>query len=189
MSNLTAARTLVQADLDHARKVLELWNHQVAELEKALTQLDTVGKSRNALRVEYQESRGRAPLLEAPAAIDAPKRGRKPKSVNPSAATFTGPSKGDSVGEQGDKPPAKAIAKANRVSVPKSGKPRKNAAASKRAGPAMAKYKDPSSEKTWVGRGRRPDWLTGSPEQYLIRPLGQSKVTNANDAANGVEGH
>lgn len=48
VNNLNAARTLIQADLDHARNVLELWNHQVGDLEKALEQIDAVGNSRNA---------------------------------------------------------------------------------------------------------------------------------------------
>jgi hypothetical protein len=47
VTNLNAARTLIQADLDHARNVLELWNHQVGDLEKALEQIDAVGNSRS----------------------------------------------------------------------------------------------------------------------------------------------
>lgn len=171
MSNLTAARILIQADLEHARNVLDLWNHQVAELERALAQLDTVGNSRNALRVEYQKSRTRSPVLEASTAInDAPKRGRKPKYANTSATAEAGRLKEEIAGARDDKLTARTTIGTSQVSVGKRGKPRKNAVAVKGAGPAAAKYKDPNSEKTWVGRGRRPDWLTGAPDQYLIRP-------------------
>src|SRR5438067_1031814 len=49
ISNLQSARALIQADLDHARKVLELWTQQVNDLERALEQINTVGESRHAL--------------------------------------------------------------------------------------------------------------------------------------------
>jgi hypothetical protein len=39
MSNLNTARSLIQADLDHARQVLDLWTNQISELERALEQM------------------------------------------------------------------------------------------------------------------------------------------------------
>src|SRR4051794_106836 len=82
-SNLITARSLIQADLDHARSVLGLWTHQVEELEKALQQIDAVSNSRNALRVQYQGSAAHSPALQAPASPDSkPRRGRKPKKAN-----------------------------------------------------------------------------------------------------------
>ena len=44
-TNLNTAKLLIQADLDHARNVLNLWTQQVAELEKALEQMEAVGHS------------------------------------------------------------------------------------------------------------------------------------------------
>jgi hypothetical protein len=54
ISNLASAKALLQADLEHARNVLDLWAHQVTELEKALAQIEAVSTSRDALRVKYQ---------------------------------------------------------------------------------------------------------------------------------------
>lgn len=68
MSNLNTARSLIQADLDHARQVLDLWTHQVSELERALEQIDAVGTSRDALRVEYRGLNSQDLALEKPAA-------------------------------------------------------------------------------------------------------------------------
>src|SRR6476619_4284145 len=87
MSNLNTARSLIQADLDHARQVLDLWTHQVSELERALEQIDAVGTSRDALRVEYRGSNSQALALEKPAAQSGgKKRGRKPKTTDVTAA-------------------------------------------------------------------------------------------------------
>ena len=63
-TNLNTAKSLIQADLDHARNVLNLWIQQVAELEKALEQIEAVGNSRNALRVEYQAGAARTPSTD-----------------------------------------------------------------------------------------------------------------------------
>ncbi|HEX8887052.1 MAG TPA: hypothetical protein VF797_21400, partial [Noviherbaspirillum sp.] len=79
ISNLASARALLQADLEHARSVLNLWAHQVAELEKALQQIDAVSVSRNGLRAQYQATKEAGPMLGAPGAIGKPaRRGRKP---------------------------------------------------------------------------------------------------------------
>src|SRR6476620_7973737 len=91
MSNLNTARSLVRADLDHARQVLDLWTHQVTELERALEQIDAVGASRDALRVEYRGSNSQALTLEKPAAPkEGKKRGRKPKNADGTAAAKSG---------------------------------------------------------------------------------------------------
>jgi chromosomal replication initiation ATPase DnaA len=44
ISNINSARALIQADLDHARNVLQLWQDQVKELEGALEQLSRYAK-------------------------------------------------------------------------------------------------------------------------------------------------
>jgi len=51
MSNLNSARALIQADLDHARPVVALWNNQIAE--KALEQLDVEDNSLTVPRGAY----------------------------------------------------------------------------------------------------------------------------------------
>jgi hypothetical protein len=53
ISNLESARALIQADLDHALNVLQLWQDQFGELEKALAKLDAVDTSRGMLWVEH----------------------------------------------------------------------------------------------------------------------------------------
>ena len=99
MSNLNTARSLVQADLDHARQVLDLWAHQVSELERALEQIDAVGTSRDALRVEYRSSSTQALTLEKPAAPkEGKKRGRKPKNADGAVASKA--SKADLEGQE-----------------------------------------------------------------------------------------
>ena len=50
--------------------------------------------------------------------------------------------------------------------------------AKKSSTPAAVKYKDPASDKTWSGRGRRPAWLSGDPDQYLVSNLGSSSKGN-----------
>ncbi len=170
-SNLNAARTLIQADLDHARNVLELWNHQVGELEKALEQIDAVGSSRNALHLEYKGTGTRTSALEAPAASDdKPKRGRKPKNAAPPSSPKPDGSRTTVTGKRGRKLAERSTAAPSQVLEASTGKTRKNAAVKKSGARATAKYKDPNSDKTWSGRGRRPAWFSGFPDQFAIRP-------------------
>jgi hypothetical protein len=167
ISNLASARALVQADLDHARSVLDLWAHQVAELEKALQQIDAVSMSRDGLRAQYQVAKEASPMLGAPAAIDKPaKRGRKPKQAAGAAAA----SKASSVHGLGKRGRKAAVDGGTRTARP-AGTVKRTAAGN---GPASPKYRDPKSGKTWTGRGRHPLWLKGDPSQYLIRAGGDA---------------
>jgi peptidoglycan hydrolase CwlO-like protein len=142
ISNLASARALLQADLEHARNVLDLWAHQVAELEKALAQLDAVVASRDALRGKYQAlahaAQGGVASLPEPA-----RRGRKPGATAAKAAkdVDTVSARKADAGKRVRKQPGKAL---------------------------PARYKDPASDKTWSGRGRRPAWLVGEPDKYAI---------------------
>nr|WP_314626675.1 H-NS family nucleoid-associated regulatory protein [uncultured Noviherbaspirillum sp.] len=182
-SNLITARSLIQADLDHARSVLGLWTHQVEELEKALAQIDAVGSSRDALRVQYQGAGARAPALQAPAPAAAasenkPRRGRKPKSGSDGgqakgAASVSGPG-----AKRGRK-----LAERNAVSEARNAKSGKPASAGKAGANRAAKYKDPNSDKTWSGLGRRPGWFVGAPEQYAMQPSGRTAANVAQAAA------
>ncbi len=142
ISNLASARALLQADLEHARNVLDLWAHQVAELEKALAQLDAVVTSRDALRGKYQAlahaAQGGAAALPEPV-----KRGRKP-GAGVQKDTEASPARG-----KGGRRPAETSGTKSRVVLP-------------------AKYKDPQSGKTWSGRGRPPAWLVGERDKYAI---------------------
>ena len=170
-TNLNTAKTLIQADLDHARNVLNLWTHQVAELEKALEQIAAVGNSRDALRVEYQGGAARGPSPDSSVAADTkPKRGRKPKNAEDSASAKSRASTTTLTAKRGRKLADRITAAPEHVSEAPANKVRKAAAAKNGRTKPTAKYKDPNSDKTWSGRGRRPAWFAGTADQYAIRP-------------------
>jgi DNA-binding protein H-NS len=187
MSNLNTARSLIQADLDHARQVLDLWAHQVSELERALEQIDAVGTSRDALRVEYRGSNTRALALENPVPPgEGKKRGRKPKNAEATAAPKSGKAGLDIAAKRSRKLAERSTARAGQVADAKAAKSTKAKAGKSKATPE-AKFKDPNSEKTWSGRGRRPFWMTGDAQQYAIRSGNQNTPGEAQaDKANGT---
>ena len=167
ISNLASARALIQADLDHARSVLALWTDQVSELEKALEQISLVENSRTALRGASQAQKGSLPGIAAGNGADGKARhGRKPKQ-----AAGVQPD-----GKVKKQRAAKAASTSTRSKsaedVPRVARrlPRDTSTQmeKKRAVPGVAKYRDPISNKTWTGHGRRPGWLVGAPEQYAI---------------------
>ena len=181
ISNLASARALLQADLDHARSVLNLWAHQVAELEKALQQIDAVSVSRDGLRAQYQATKEAGPMLSAPAAIDKPsRRGRKPMQE----ASASAPSKAGNVHGTAKRGRKAADTGSARTARP-AGKAKHAAAGN---GAASPKYQDPKSGKTWTGKGRHPLWLKGDPSQYLIRPSGDAASVAARPAASPAHG-
>lgn len=183
MSNLNTARSLVQADLDHARQVLDLWTHQVTELERTLEQIDAVGTSRDALRVEYRGSTTQALTLEKPAAPNGgKKRGRKPKNVEGTAAPKSGKAGLNIAAKRSRKLAERSTARAGHVTDAKAAKPTKAKAGKSKATPE-AKFKDPNSEKTWSGRGRRPFWIIGDAQQYAIGSRNPSTASEAQDEA------
>jgi DNA-binding protein H-NS len=187
MSNLNTARSLIQADLDHARQVRDLWNHQVSELERALEQIDAVGTSRDALRVEYRGSNTRALALEKPVPPEeGKKRGRKPKNAEATAAPKSGKAGVDIAAKRSRKLAERSTARAGQVADAKAAKSTKAKAGKSKATPE-AKFKDPNSEKTWSGRGRRPFWMTGDTQQYAIGSGNQNTAGEAQaDKANGT---
>jgi DNA-binding protein H-NS len=169
ISNLASARALIEADLEHARNVLNLWTHQVAELEKALEQIDAVGDSRSALRTEYQGQKGNAPTLTAsPALSKKAKRGRKAGAAVNGSSEKTISRKQRSV-KQDRKSAQSETVRPRRARSDKAARETRKGIDRKDKAPAQPIYKDPNSDKTWAGRGRRPDWLVGAPEQYAIR--------------------
>lgn len=192
MSNLNTARSLIQADLDHARQVLDLWNHQVSELERALEQIDAVGTSRDALRVEYRGSNTRALALEKPVPPEeGKKRGRKPKNAEATAAPKSGKAGSDIAAKRSRKLAERNTARAGQVADAKAAKSTKAKAGKSKATPE-AKFKDPNSEKTWSGRGRRPFWMTGDAQQYAIgsgnqNTAGEAQADKANETATVME--
>jgi DNA-binding protein H-NS len=188
-TNLNAAKTLIQADLDHARNVLNLWTQQVAELEKALEQMEAVGNSRAALRVEYQAGTARTPPLDSSVAGDAkPKRGRKPKNREGSASTKSRASATTLTAKRGRKLADRVTVAPEQVSEAPAGKTRKAAGAKKERAKPPAKYKDPNSDKTWSGLGRRPAWFSGDAAQYAIRPQGGSTASESKSSAETSQG-
>lgn len=179
MSNLNTARSLIQADLDHARQVLDLWTHQVSELERALEQIDAVGTSRDALRVEYRGSSSKGLALEKPAAqTEGKKRGRKPKTADVTAASKPAKAGVDIRAKRSRKLAERSTARAGQVTDAKAAKPAKTKAGKSKPTPG-AKFKDPNSDKTWSGRGRRPFWMTGDAEQYAIGSEKQNPASKA----------
>ena len=189
VTNLNTAKSLIQADLDHARNVLNLWTQQVAELEKALEQIAAVGHSRDALRVEYQGGKASAPSLDSVATEDAkPKRGRKPKNPEGSASTNSRASATTLTAKRGRKLADRVTVAPERVSEAPAGKTRKAAGAKKERAKPPAKYKDPNSDKTWSGLGRRPAWFSGEAEQYAIRPQGGNTAGESKSNAETSQG-
>jgi DNA-binding protein H-NS len=185
MSNLNTARSLIQADLDHARQVLDLWTNQISELERALEQIEAVGTSRDALQVEYRGSNTQALTLEKPAApTEAKKRGRKPKNADGTAAPKASKAGLDIASKRGRKLAERSAARAGQVTDAKAAKPT-NAKGGKSKATPEAKFKDPNSEKTWSGRGRRPFWMKGDAQQYEIGSRNQSSASESQtDEAN-----
>ena len=179
MSNLNTARSLIQADLDHARQVLDLWSRQVSELERALEQIDAVGTSRDALQVEYRGSNTRALALEKPAAPkEGKRRGRKPKNAEGTAAKKGSQANSDIAAKRSRRLAERSTARAEQVTDAKAAKPTKGKAGKSKATPE-AKFKDPNSDKTWSGRGRRPFWMTGDAQQYAIGSESQGTAREA----------
>ena len=173
ISNLNSARALIQADLDHARNVLQLWQDQVTELEGALGQLDAVDASRNVLRVEYQGENGGDSMLnmDSTAARDVPS-GKRSASRDKQAGEAKAPRKQRALKE---KPGASTNV------VGDTPKPKRRGPGKKQKAPAV-KYRDPASGKTWLGRGRKPSWLRGNADQYLISGL-RANIDGNPDAA------
>ena len=181
ISNLKSAKALIQADLDHARNVLQLWQDQVDELEKALAQLDAVDTSRGALRVEYAGQKGSAPMLRAekPATPSAHK-GRKAGATSQQNVVGNGTTKDQVAAKRPRKGRAAKVsphAGSDAVADTAATKRRARSATTSRA-PSAVKYKDAASDKTWSGRGRRPAWLRGDPDQYLVSNLGSNSKGN-----------
>ena len=190
ISNLNSARALIQADLDHARNVLQLWQDQVTVLEEALGQLDAVDASRNVLRVEYQGQKGSDSMLntDSTAARDifpSERSGAREKQVGARSATAQKTVSAKAPRKQRiskEKPEASA-----NIGSDTSG-PKRRGPGKKRKASAVT-YRDPASDKTWSGRGRRPNWLSGDADQYLVSNLRASSAGNpdAAEAANRTE--
>jgi DNA-binding protein H-NS len=167
--------------LDHARQVLDLWTHQVTELERTLEQIDAVGTSRDALRMEYRGSNTKALNLEKPAAPkEGKKRGRKPKNAEGIATAKSGKAGLDIAARRSRKLAERSTARAGQVRGAKVVKPTKPKAEKSKATPE-AKFKDPNSEKTWSGRGRRPFWMMGDARQYAVGSENLTTVRKAQD--------
>jgi DNA-binding protein H-NS len=190
ISNLNSARALIQADLDHARNVLQLWQDQVTVLEEALGQLDAVDASRNVLRVEYQGQKGADSMLntDSTAARDispGKRSGSRGKQAGARSATAQK--------TMAAKAPRKQrISKENSEASTNIGSdtpgPKRRGPGKKQKAPAV-KYRDPASDKTWSGRGRKPNWLSGDADQYLVSNLRATDGGNpdAAEAANHTE--
>ena len=181
ISNLKSAKALIQADLDHARNVLQLWQDQVHELEKALAQLDAVNTSRGVLQIEYAGQKGSAPMLSAEkTTTQGGRKSRKTGARSEQNVRDNRTAKDDVAAKRPRKQrAAKAGPDAGSGAVADTVVTKRRARGTKKPGvPSAVKYKDPASDKTWSGRGRRPAWLSGDPDQYLVSNLGSSSKGN-----------
>jgi hypothetical protein len=178
MSNLSTARSLIQADLAHARNVLNLWTNQVSELEQTLLQIEAVGTSRSALHVEYRGLKSQELAVEKSAPSDAPKRGRKPKNANGASGTKSNKAGLNISARRSGKLAERSASQEGQVTTAKVAKAPKSETGKVNA-PAIAKFKDTNSEKTWSGRGRRPLWMSGDPQQYAIGSKNQSSAVDS----------
>lgn len=183
ISNLNSARALIQADLDHAHHVLQLWQDQVAELERALGQLNAVDASRDVLRVEYQGQKGGASMLGMDA--DAAKDGVSGKRPGPRGKRGGARATTAQNVVPAKRPKKQRMSTADLEATPSgigdTPTPRRRGPGKKQKTPAV-KYRDPASGKTWSGRGRKPAWLSGDADQYLVSNLRASNGANP-DAA------
>ena len=181
ISNLKSAKALIQADLDHARNVLQLWQDQVDELEKALVQLDAVDTSRGSLRVEYAGQKGSAPMLSADNTTTP--GGRTGRKTGARSEQNARDNKTAQEGLAAKRPRKQRASKANAAA---GGGAAADTAVTKRRAqrakkpdtPSAVKYRDRASGKTWSGRGRQPAWLSGDPDQYLVSNLGSNSKGN-----------
>ena len=167
ISNLASARALIQADLDHARSVLALWADQVSDLEKALEQISLVDNSRIALRGASQAQKGRLLGLAASNGSDGKaRRERKPQQA--SAVSPDGKGKKQRAAKSASASAKSKTTEDSPHMARRSPRGTTTQMEKKRAVPGAAKYRDPNSNKTWTGHGRRPGWIVGAPEQYAI---------------------
>ncbi|MFL6719644.1 MAG: H-NS family nucleoid-associated regulatory protein [Burkholderiaceae bacterium] len=151
------------------------------ELEKALAQLDAVDTSRGALRVEYAGQKGSAPMISADkTAAQGGRKGGKPGARLQADTRGDGKVKDGVAAKRPRKPrAAKANSDAGSGAVADTAVTKRRARGAKKvAAPSAVKYKDPASDKTWSGRGRRPAWLSGDPDHYLVSNLESSSKGN-----------
>lgn len=187
-SNLISARALIKADLEHARHVMALWSEQVSELEKALAQLDVVGDSREALRGEYQGQRGKLPALTGGDGAEVKiKRGRKPRSAAPTSNVEVVKPKKQRAAQSAARATGAKAAGLVKGATGDSGKTAKKRTQSKNPMSGIAKYQDPDSGKTWTGHGRRPRWMVGAPQDYLIAQGAGIPTANAAQRSRAVD--
>jgi len=183
ISNLKSAKALIQADLDHARNVLQLWQDQVDELQRALAQLDAVDTSRGMLQVEYGDRKGSAPRpgMEN---IEAPRRRqrRQAGARSDQSTGGQGAANESATTKRRGKQRASNAGRDGASSAVNSATKRSARTAKKAGAPSAVKYKDPTSGKTWSGKGRRPAWLRGDTDQYLVTDLRSASNDNP-DAA------
>jgi DNA-binding protein H-NS len=172
ISNINSARALIQADLDHARNVLQLWQDQVKELEGALEQLDAVDASRDVLRVEYQGQQGGNSMLNMDSTAA--------KDISPGKRAGVRGKQGETRSAAAQKTVSAKVPRKQRIAKESAGalsdivgdtpKPKRRGPGKKQKASAV-KYQDPASGKTWSGRGRKPNWLSGDTDQYLVSNL------------------
>jgi hypothetical protein len=129
--------------------------------------------------VEYRGSNSQALALEKPAAqTEGKRRGRKPKTTDVTAAPKSAKAGVDIRAKRSRKLAERSTARAGQVTDAKAASSTKAKAGKSKPTPE-AKFKDPDSDKTWSGRGRRPFWMTGDAKQYAIGSEKQNPASAA----------
>lgn len=155
------------------------------ELEGALGQLDAVEASRDVLRIEYQGREGGESMLHTDSGA----------ARNNSLGKRSG-SREKQEGVRSTTAQKKVLTKAPRKKrilkenagapsdmVGDTPKPKpKRRGPSKKQKATVVMYRDPASDKTWSGRGRKPNWLSGDADQYLVSNLRATNGTNSDTA-------
>jgi DNA-binding protein H-NS len=145
-----------------------------------------VDASRDVLRIEYQGQKGGDSMLNtdsaAPRNISSGKRSG-PRKKQQGARSATAQKKVST------KAPRKQRILRESAGAPSdiggdTPKPKRRGTGKKQKAPA-AKYRDPASDKTWSGRGRKPNWLGGDADQYLESNLRAANGTNPKAAEGG----
>lgn len=153
------------------------------ELEGALGQLDAVEASRDVLRIEYQGREGGESMLNTDSGAA---RNNSPGKRSGSREKQEGVRSATAQKKVLTKAPKK-----QRISKENAGAPSDmvgDTPKSKRRGPGkkqkatVVMYRDPASDKTWSGRGRKPNWLSGDADQYLVSNLRATNGTNSDTA-------
>jgi DNA-binding protein H-NS len=131
-----------------------------------------VDASRDVLQVEYQGQKGGDLILNMDSTAT--------KDISPGKRAGTRGKQGETRSAAAQKTVSAKAPRKRRISKESAGassdivgdtpKPKRRGPGKKQKALAV-KYRDPASDKTWSGRGRKPSWMRGDADQYLVSNL------------------